>query len=112
MNDKELYAQILGISNPWSVSSVNLNMASQQVTINVSFDTQHHFSCPECSKKSSRYDKVIRRWRHLDTCHLETTIEAEVPRINCSEHGVLQVQTPWAEAKSKFTILFECLVIN
>ncbi|MEF8980187.1 helix-turn-helix domain-containing protein, partial [Thiohalorhabdus sp.] len=32
--------------------------------------------------------------------------------MNCPEHGVRQVDVPWAEAGSGFTALFEALVID
>ena len=37
---------------------------------------------------------------------------ADVPRVQCSEHGVVTVSVPWAEPGSGFTVLFEALVIN
>ena len=39
-------------------------------------------------------------------------IEADVPRISCKEHGVRQVQVPWAEGGIGFTALFETVVIS
>lgn len=41
-----------------------------------------------------------------------TYLHASPPRVNCPEHGVKQVNLPWAEAKSRFTILFESLAIT
>jgi transposase len=35
-----------------------------------------------------------------------------VPRIKCGEHGVRQVRVPWAEDRSRFTAMFEALVID
>jgi len=35
-----------------------------------------------------------------------------VPRVSCEEHGVVQVSVPWAEGGSRFTALFESLVID
>ncbi len=32
--------------------------------------------------------------------------------MNCPEHGVVQVQLPWAEPMSRFTILFERLAVD
>jgi transposase len=32
--------------------------------------------------------------------------------INCSEHGVRQIDVPWAEENSRFTALFDSLVID
>jgi transposase len=37
---------------------------------------------------------------------------AEVPRVECAEHGVHQVAVAWSEAGSRFTALFEALVID
>ena len=41
-----------------------------------------------------------------------TIIEAEVPRVCCKEHGVHQIPVSWAEKSSRFTALFEALVID
>ena len=68
--------------------------------------------CPECGQAASRYDSRSRHWRHLDTCRYETILVAEVPRIDCPEHGVRQVRVPWGEPGSRFTALFEALVID
>jgi transposase len=112
MNDKDLYAQILGISSPWSVESVKLSLESNSVTVALEFDQSYTFTCPECSAECPRHDKKPRRWRHLDTCQLDTVIECQVPRVKCKEHGVKMVSIPWAEKGSHFTLLFEALVIK
>src|SRR5205085_4425672 len=53
-----------------------------------------------------------RRWRHLDTCQYRTILVAQVPRVECAEHGVKTVRAPWSEPGSPFTALFEALVID
>lgn len=68
--------------------------------------------CPKCGKGVTRYDVRRREWRHLDTCQLRTILEAEVPRVECAEDGVLQMPVPWAEPGSRLTALFECVVID
>lgn len=40
-----------------------------------------------------------------------TIVEAEVPRVSCLEHGVVQLGVPWAEDSSRYTALFERQVI-
>jgi transposase len=89
-----------------------LGLADQKVTITVSFNEGFNFVCPVCAASSPRYDKVRRQWRHLDTCQLQTTIQADIPRVDCKKHGVRQVAVPWAEAGSRFTLLYEWLVIQ
>jgi transposase len=41
-----------------------------------------------------------------------TYLHAATPRIECPEHGIRQVSLPWAEAGSRFTIMFEALAID
>lgn len=53
-----------------------------------------------------------RRWRHLDTCQMQTLLICSIPRVSCPEHGVQQLPVPWAEARSRFTLLFEALAID
>jgi transposase len=53
-----------------------------------------------------------RVWRHLDTCQYQTVLHARVPRVACPTHGVRQVRVPWAEPRSRFTLLLERLVID
>jgi transposase len=37
---------------------------------------------------------------------------ADVPRIGCAEHGVLQATTPWSKPGSRFPALLEAVVID
>jgi transposase len=53
-----------------------------------------------------------RVWRHLDPCQYQTFLHARVPRVDCPTHGVRQVRVPWAEARSRFTMLMERLLID
>ena len=111
MKDTQLYSQILGIQKPWKVTSVNVSLADDEVEVQV----QHgggKLKCPKCGQVCPGYDKRRRRWRHLDTCQLKTLLVADVPRVECKEHGVVTVEVPWAEPGSGFTALFEALVID
>ena len=112
MNDKNLYEQILGITPPWKVTDVRMDIPSHSITITVGHDSGATFCCPECGKSGPIHDHRIRRWRHLPTCQLRTIIEASSPRVTCPEHGVRQVDVPWADGKSAFTAMFESLVIH
>ena len=53
-----------------------------------------------------------REWRHLDTMQFKTLLIAEVPRVNGSTHGVKSIKVPWADLKSRFTLLFERFAID
>lgn len=110
MRDRDLYAQILGIASPWHVTDVRLDVPAGKVEVIV--EHRGDACCPKCSKACPGYDTRPRRWRHLDTCQLQTLLVADVPRVKCSEHGVVQAATPWSDPGSRFTALFERMVIE
>ena len=113
MRDTELYRQILGLEKPWSVSKVELNVGDQQVDVWVEHASSVRWPCPECQSELAIRDHAEERvWRHLDTCQFRTLLHARVPRVDCPEHGVLQVKVPWAEVRSRFTLLMERFIID
>src|SRR5690606_12029541 len=113
MHETEFYHRILGLNGPWEVVDVKLDIALQQVEIRVAQPEGPKFCCPECGKELACYDHTPeRRWRHLDTMQFKTFLHAGPPRVNCPEHGVKQVQLPWAEKGSRFTLLFERFAID
>ena len=112
MRDKGLYERILGIEKPWRVVEVGLDQESEEVRVYIKGEEGKRLACPKCAQASPGYDKRERSWRHLDTCQYKTILIAEVPRVRCEEHGVHQVEVPWAEAGSGFTALFEALAID
>jgi transposase len=111
MRDVEFYKTILGLTPPWTVVDVTLDVKGQHVTVRVHAG-DGPFPCPECHATVPGYDKKPRRWRHLDTCQFTVWIEVEVPRIACPTHGVKQLPVPWAEPGSQFTALFERFAID
>lgn len=112
MRDISLYTQILNLKKPWEVTEVTLNMEAKEIIVRVELTEKAVGVCPECGKACPVYDHKVKRWRHLDTCQYETIIEANVMRVECKEHGVLTMQIPWAEDGSKYTALFEALIID
>lgn len=112
MRDKDLYQQILGLKAPWQVTSVDVDLTGGDVTVQVAAKAGSRHHCSRCGQACPGYDHRMRRWRHLDTCQLQTLLVAEVPRVKCPEHGVVMVEVPWAEPNSGFTALFEALVID
>jgi transposase len=112
MRDKELYRRILGIQTPWEVSGIELDLKAGEVKVYVEQKPGVKRRCPQCGVSCPGYDKRRRQWRHLDTCQLKTLLVAELPRVQCVEHGVVSVRVPWAEPGSGFTALYEALVID
>lgn len=112
MRDKDLYAKILGIEAPWFVREVDLQLPKGEVYVYLEFKPRGSLTCPLCDQQAPGYDSRERRWRHLDTCQYRTIIVADVPRVQCEEHGVHQIAVPWSEPGSRFTALFEALAID
>lgn len=113
MDSVELYRQLLGLTTPWTVERVDLDIAKQHVEVHVGHAPGQRFACPECGRELAVYDHLAERvWRHLDSCQFLTYLHARAPRVSCPEHGVHQVRLPWAQAGSRFTSLFEALAID
>lgn len=113
MRDTDLYGQVLGLTTPWQVERVDLDVAGQRVDIRVGHPPGAMWNCPQCGRALTCRDHAEERvWRHLDTCQFHTHVHARIPRVDCPVHGVAQVQVPWAEARSRLTRLMERLVID
>lgn len=91
---------------------MDLALDEGEVRIFVEVEVRAKLRCPHCEVVCRGYDSRKRRWRHLDTMQYRTIVIARVPRIECPEHGVVQMSVPWAEDGSRFTALFEALVID
>jgi transposase len=112
MQDSELYGRILGITAPWRVERVELQLKQGEVHVYLAHEDKQEWPCPECGASCAVYDhQAERQWRHLDTCQYRTIVHAQPPRSQCREHGVRVVKLPWAESNSRFTALMEGLAI-
>jgi len=113
MESVELYRQLLGLSEPWTVERVDLDVAKGRVEVYVGHPPAHRFACPECGQQLAVYDHLSERtWRHLDSMQFLTYLHARPPRVSCAQHGVKQVRLPWAQAGGRFTHLFEALGVT
>ncbi|WP_241086260.1 hypothetical protein [Candidatus Vondammii sp. HM_W22] len=54
MRDKDLYAQILSIKSPWQVSSVELALSEEEVTVQVEQEAGAKQCCSTCGQISHR----------------------------------------------------------
>lgn len=113
MRDTSFYDQILGLEKPWRVGEVKLDVQAQQVDLWLEHERSARWACPDCGEHCGVYDHSEERsWRHLDTCQFKTLIHARIPRVNCQRCGVRQVKVSWADAKSRFTLLMEALIVE
>lgn len=112
MDETALYERILGLKAPWFVDTVELDDSDDAVLVYLGIEEGEPLSCPVCGRPSPRYDKRRRQWRHLDTCQYPTYVVADVPRVECEEHGCRMINVDWAEPGSRFTAMFEMLIIE
>ena len=68
MQDKELYQHILGLTSPWTVSGVKLDIPAEEIQVRVEHPAGTKFCCPECQKELACYD-------HAEECHFRSEIE-------------------------------------
>jgi transposase len=109
---EEFYAGLLGVEWPWEVREILRDKQKHEVTAYVEYTDYESPKCTICGKEGTIHEKKTRRWRHLDSCNHKTLIEADIPRVKCKEHGVLQIPVPWATQNSRFTMELETRVCN
>jgi transposase len=64
--------------------------------------------CPCGVSVSGRYDRSVRRWRHVDAGTTKVWLEAEVARIWCPACGRVRTeQVPWARPNARHSWVFE-----
>ena len=81
MQDKQLYEQVMGLTDPWLVERVELDVDEQRVDLWVDHQGDARWCCPECGESAPLYDHVEERvWRHLNTCQFQTLIHSRTPR--------------------------------
>ncbi len=113
MRDTDLYQRILGLEWPWEVGRVELDVKQQRGDVYAEHIKRKTWPCPECGAACGLHDHDQEwTWRHLDSCQFQTSLHASVPRIRCEVHGVRRVRVPWAEPRSRFTLLFERFAID
>jgi len=112
MHDVDLFQAALGLEEPWEVVGVEFDAAERRLDLRIDFPKGARFACPECGRAGCPvHDTEPHTWRHLNFFQHEAYLHARVPRVDCPEHGVKQVQVPWARGRSDFTLLFEALVM-
>jgi transposase len=110
MFDCELVEKVIGITAPWSVTEVVINLAAREVVVKV-VCTPTQWANKEGVLHVHGWQK--RRWRHLDLWNLQTVIEAEVPRLKDPRTGTTEMAAvPWAEPHSRWSKEFEAHAVD
>lgn len=112
MNDVQLFQMALGLTPPWQVRDCRFDPAQSRLDIELDFPKGSLFACPECGAPAKAYDTEDKQWRHLNFFQHTCYLHARLPRVQCDQCGVRQVQVPWARPGSGFTLLFEAFVLS
>jgi transposase len=115
MNTSMLFAQALGIVEPWYVEGIKFSAEAQRLDIRIDFRTGAKFMVADDSGTEvgpfPAYDTVEKRWRHLNFFQHECHLSCRVPRVRTSGGQTLRVKVPWEGVNSGFTMLFEALLL-
>ncbi|MEI6578866.1 MAG: ISL3 family transposase [Eubacteriales bacterium] len=108
-NYEDMFAQSIGLQDPWKIEKAEFDEKSREVHIYVGARKTAEYPCPECGKMCARYDdeETERVWRHGDVVFFPCYVHCRRPRIKCKEHGTRVATAPWARKNSRYTLLFE-----
>ncbi|MGH3820809.1 MAG: transposase family protein, partial [Pseudonocardiaceae bacterium] len=115
MDELGLFTAALGLGGPWRVARSEFDAGATQLDLYLGFDRGARFGCPakDCAQGCCGvHDTVEKTWRHRDFFQHTALLHARLPRVRCPDHGVRQVEVPWARPGSGFTVLFEALVLT
>jgi transposase len=103
----------LNVKEPWYITYYKLDSISKNVDIWLDFRRGSKFPCPKCGKPNcSAYDTKEKDLRHIDYFNYTTYLHCRVPRVKCSNCGILQIEVPWAREQSGFTIQMEAMILE
>ena len=106
-----LFTQALGLVPPWQVDDVDFNQPEGAIHFRLRFGAAKG-TCPVCQLGDQPiHDRQTRQWQHLNFFQYRAFLHAEVPRIACQCGKTTQVDVPWANPRSGFTLLFEAYAL-
>ncbi len=107
----ELFAQALGIPDPWFVENVEFDKDQGKLSIRVDFRRGARFAHQNHDGLHPVHDTKTKRFRHLNFFQFECELVARVPRVRLLNGKVALVSPPWAGKLSGFSLLFEALIL-
>ena len=111
-NLESLFSKALRLEFPWEVTKIEFVEKDGRINIFIDFPRGSVFQCPKCKKETKAYDTTEKRWRHMNFFQYACYWVVRVPRTECSEDGILQVEVPWARNEADFTYLFESFAMT
>lgn len=110
--EKELFQLALNIQDPWFIDRIEFAPDEKRLDLWIDFIPGSVFECPKCGRTECKaYDTSDKTWRHLNFFQYKCYLHCRVPRVECKECGIHQVNVPWARKKSGFTLLMDSMIV-
>ena len=110
MHDK-LFEAVLGINAPWSVKSVEFDVAAKLLTVLIDFAPGTRFGVPGVAGQHPVHDTVAKDYRHLSFFQHEWHLRVRTPRVKLPDGSVRIVEPEFAGRLAGFTLLFEAMIL-
>jgi transposase len=111
VRNKSVWERACGLTET-VVENVEFDDAADAIVVAVRPTSRARGRCGECRRRSPRFDngEGRRRWRALDLGTTRVFLEAQAPRVQCRDHGVIVAAVPWARHRAGHTRDFDDLV--
>ena len=108
MQNASLWRGVLGIEKT-VVEDVEFDEVEQVLVAHVRPRQHAARRCGRCGRRCRGYDQGEgrRQWRGLDLGTIPVWLEADAPRVDCPEHGVVVAAVPWARHGAGHTHVFD-----
>lgn len=108
MRDVSLWRCLLGVEKA-VIERVEFDEDPEVLIAHVRPTSRQRGRCGVCRRRSPGYDAGAgrRRWRTLDLGTVQAVLEADAPRVECREHGVVVSAVPWARHDAGHTYAFD-----
>jgi transposase len=112
ISTQDFLKTLLAFDDTVFIEDVTLCNDKGILDVYLNFKRGQKFSCPACSAvEQSVHSTTLRTWRHENFPKYKCYIHMRVPRVNCTDCGVLTWTPPWASKNSGFTLAFEAYVL-
>jgi transposase len=107
-----LFTKALKPEPPWMITKVEFDERGGVIRVFIDFPRGSVFVCPTCGRAVKAYDTTEKELRHLSFFQYACYLVVRVPRVDCPDHGILQIDVPWAREGADFTFLFESFAMT
>jgi len=108
VRDVSLWRDLLRLEHT-VVEGVDFDGERGELVISTRPSARRRGRCGRCRAPARGYDagRGRRRWRALDFATIRVYLEADAPRVRCTQHGVVVAHVPWARHGARSTYGFE-----